>query len=204
MTGNFFMSQTAGAKLESAYNRVLGQAAGKVHEWMVARSHLKLVEQLANETHKLVPVVPVTGENLVNVNRSIRPAYPSSMKEVMDLHLEASGPASFDCSALNQWLHEGQDAGPVKGDVIYEYLKKNDLLLGCLGLRDLEEIQKKGMGFFRCHFQGKAVFGWKSVVRHSRGDLYVPYLIGNDDEVLLYWLWLAYDWSSRNPALRFA
>ena len=72
------------------------------------------------------------------------------------------------------------------------------------GLRDLEEIQKKGISFFRSHFQGKAVFAWKSVVQNRDGSLRVPYLYDNGDDVVLNWNWLDNDWNSNNPALRFA
>ena len=142
--------------------------------------------------------------DLVYVDRSMRPTYPDWMREVMHPELEVIGPVSFDAGKLEQWLHHDQKTGVVRGQVIYDHLKSNDMLPSCLGLRDLEEVQKKGIKFFRKHFQGRAVFGWKSVVRDESGDLDVPYLIGNDGEVVLDWSWLDFDWGSTSPALRFA
>ena len=73
-----------------------------------------------------------------------------------------------------------------------------------LGLHDLEEIKKKGVAFFRVHFQGKAVFGWKSGVLGRDGRLSVPCLVADGGEVVLCWRWLGDDCRSGFPALRFA
>lgn len=142
--------------------------------------------------------------SIIHVDRTVRPTYPSWMKKVLYPKLENTGPEEFDVTKLELWLHNDQKAGTVKGNVIHDHLKSNNMLEGCLGLRDLEEIQKKGVTFFRENFKGKAVFAWKSVVRHADGYLLVPYLIENDGKVVLYWNWLDNDWNSSNPALRFA
>ena len=41
-------------------------------------------------------------------------------------------------------------------------------------------------------------------VRNHNGNLNVPYLIENDDKVVVNWNWLDNNWNSNNPALRFA
>lgn len=149
----------------------------------------------------LVEVAP----ELVRVDRTVRPTYPSWwMREVLHPELEMRGPSEFDCAKLELWLHNMQKNGTVKGQVIYDCLKQNDMLASCLNLQDLEAIQKKGIAHFRKHFKGQAVFGWKSVVRNDNGSLLVPYLCGNDGEVFLNWDWLERDWYSTRPALRFA
>jgi hypothetical protein len=121
--------------------------------------------------------------------------------------LENVGPAEYDISAVEQWLHDGQKDGKcIEGNKIYNHLKKDDLLMikTCLGLRDLEEIQKKGLAFFRKHFKGKVVFGWAGIVRFRDVSLYVPCLYESDDEVVLGWNWAGRGWDDSRPALRFA
>ena len=141
---------------------------------------------------------------IIRVDRSIRPSYPDWMKEVMHPELgNLSAPPNYDITKVEQWLHDGQkDGGCIEGNKIYTYLKKTDTLKTCLGKRDLEEIQKKGIAFFRKHFKGKAVFGWSSVVRLRDGHLSVPFLYGDDGKVVLNWDWLGHGWDSSNPALR--
>jgi hypothetical protein len=155
------------------------------------------------EVAQAVQVVSDRG-GFVTVDRTIRPSYPNWTEEVLYFALQTTGPAQFNVNTLVQWLHNDQKTSTGKGNVIYEYLKTNNMLEGCLGLRDLEEIQKKGIKFFRRHFQDKAVFGWKSVVRASSGNLLAPYLLEGGDLVVLQWRWLENDWSSSYPALRFA
>ncbi len=143
-------------------------------------------------------------DQMIYVDRSIRPAYPDWVQEVLYPELEATGPSEFDAGKLEQWLHGDQKHGVVVGNVIHEYHKEHDMLKDDLGLRDLEEIQKKGIDFFRKYFQGKAVFGWKSVVRVRGGRLGVPCLYEGSGRVCLCWRWLGYAWGDYYPALRFA
>jgi hypothetical protein len=132
------------------------------------------------------------------------------MKKVMHLDLEHTGLAEYDIKDVKQWLHEGQRGERwIEGNRIYRRLKETDALQFCLGLRDLEEIQKKGPVFFRTYFKNKNCFGWKSVVQNYSkvqnrpNRLIVPYLYENDGEVLLPWYWLDFHWDADYPALRF-
>ncbi|MDP3962679.1 MAG: hypothetical protein Q8Q03_02325 [bacterium] len=157
-------------------------------------------------TRKEVKVTPPEPDldPIIRVDRSIRPSYPDWMKEVMHPELGV-GPAEYDISAVEQWLHDGQKNGKyIEGNKIYNHLKKTDTLKDCLGLRDLEEIQKKGIAFFWKHFKGKAVFGWAGIVRRSDGSLGVPCLCEGDDRVVLDWPWTDFGWDDDDPALRFA
>lgn len=140
---------------------------------------------------------------IICVNRKVRPVYPDWVDKPMHPELEKVGPADFDMSDVEQWLHDGQKTGVVKGQVIYDHLKTNDMLKTCFGVQELQTIQGKGIEFFRKHFAGKAVFGWRSVVLHRGGRLYVPCLIEYGFEVKLYWDWLDSDWYDYDPALRF-
>ena len=152
-----------------------------------------------------VSVPEPTIDPIIRVNRSISPAYPSWVK-VLHPELENIGPAEFDVSKLELWLHKDQKDGRLaQGKVIYEYLKEKEILVTCLGLTDLLEIQKKGLAFFRKYFQDKAIFAWKSVVRHRDGDrLNAPSLVERGGQVMLSWGWLGGIWSDAGPAARFA
>jgi hypothetical protein len=142
----------------------------------------------------------------IHVDRSVKPTYPDWVKKILHPELESSGPTDYDLATVEQWLHDGQkDARYVKGQVIYDYLKSNPAEFARQhSLRDLEEIQKKGIKVFRKLYGGKAVFAWKSVVRDRSGFLSVSYLYEHDSGVVLGWLWLEDVWSGSNPGLRFA
>lgn len=141
---------------------------------------------------------------IIRVDRTVRPTYPDWMKKVMHSDLEPTGPTEYDLQSLGLWLHDDQKNGVVSGNTIYVQLKEDNTLADCLGLADLLAIQAKGITVFRKLFAGKAVFGWKSVVRNRGGDLSVPCLHEVGDWVILRWLWLNRDWNSSNPALRFS
>lgn len=145
-------------------------------------------------------------DSLIRVERSIRPSYPDWMKEALYEDLEKmTGPLEYDISSVVPWLHDGQkNGGWMTGNNIHDYLKRTDALVTCLGLRDLEEIQKKGTDFFREHFQGKVVFAWKGVVRRRDGRLHVPALCVGGGGGVLAWCWLDDAWHGGYPALRFA
>jgi hypothetical protein len=153
--------------------------------------------------------VPASERAIITVDRStIRPSYPGWVMKVLYRELEATGPSSFDASTIAQWVHDDQKTDGVDGDLVHDYLKSNSMLEGCLGLRDLEEIQKKGIAFFVRYFCDKVVYGWKSVVQDSSvsGDLCVPYLMELNGEVTLGWCsWHRFGvvFRSDDPALRF-
>lgn len=142
--------------------------------------------------------------DIIRVDRSIRPVYPDWVEKVVYPELETMGPAEYDINNVEQWLHTKQKRGLVEGNIIYEDIQKTDTIKDHLGLADLLAIQEKGITFFRKYFARKAVFGWKSVVRHRGGALLVPYLIGLGGEVFVHWLWLGRHWGSDGPSLRFA
>jgi len=192
------MSQGAGQKLEFAFQRNGGSTA--VLDWLSTGDNLKSVIRLASgEAELIIKPKPILEPELaidpvIRVDRSIRPSYPDWVKEVMHPKLENVGPTEYDITKVEQWLHDGQKDGCIGGNKIYTHLRETDTLKTCLGLRDLEEIQKKGIVFFRKYFKDKAVFGWASVVRDRLGSLSVPYLYGCGDKVILNWDWLGNDW----------
>lgn len=154
---------------------------------------------------KSVPDPEPEIDPIIHVDRSVCPSYPNWVQTVMHPELENTGPAEYDITKVKQWLHDSQEGGEwIKGDKIYVHLKETDDLKNHLGLRDLEEIQKKGIAFFRKYFNRKAVFGWSSVVRDRDGHLHVPYLYEYGGGVLLYWYWLGRGWRGYYPGLRHA
>ena len=154
---------------------------------------------------KSVAVNVAPTDTIIRITRPVKPTYPDWVKKVMHPELEDVGLGEYDLASIDPWLHDGQrDGVRVKGNHIYEDFKRNDSLKTCLGLRDGEEIQKKGIAVFRQFFSGKAVFFWKSVVLDSNGNLYVPYLYEFGDEAVVYWFCLDHDWSDSDPAARFA
>jgi hypothetical protein len=182
----------------------------EILEWFVGSGKDYFVALLTDTVEKyrkqsLSSKTKVESDPIIRVDRSIRPSYPDWMKEVMHPELECMGPSEYDLSKVQQWLHDGQgDSKWIKGKVIYDHLKGNDILKICLTLRDLEEIHEKGITFFRKHFKGKAVFAWASLVRDRGGGLFVPYLYVGGGKVVLGWHCLDYGFLSNNPALRFA
>jgi hypothetical protein len=202
MPSEFFLSQGAGQKLEFAVNRCGGSTADI--EWLSAGQNFELVMRLARGEAKIV-MTPSEDDTIIRVNRSVKPVYPDWVAEVLHPDLELSGPTEYNIGQVEQWLHEGQKKGGcIKGQQIYEFLKENKMLESCLGLADLHAIQAEGIDFFQEHFDGKLVFGWKSIVRHYDGDLCSPRLYDSGGQVMLGWLWLGDSWYFDDPALRLA
>lgn len=164
-------------------------------EWALTQVAPSVITELLPE-----PVL----DFIVRVDRSVKLTYPDWVNKVMHPELELAGPAEYDLSKVDQWLHDDQKRGSVVGNTIYKHLQKGDALATCLNLQDGLAIQAKGITVFRKLFAGKAVFLWSSIVRSSYGSLSVPYLIEFEGKVVLYWYWTDRDWFSRNPALRFA
>src|SRR3989338_2289636 len=71
-------------------------------------------------------------------------------------------------TALNEgrtglWVDEGPKTGWAQGHKILKHLTDTDLLVSCVDTTELKAIQAKGIDFFRQHFAGKVVFGWRGV-----------------------------------------
>ncbi len=209
MDSEFIIGQGAGHKLELAFRRA--NEGNTLLEWLATGDNLQQVGRLHRGEAELVlkekpvPAPEPIIDPIIRVDRSIRPSYPDWMKEVMHPELELAGSAEYDISAIAQWLHDGQKDGKcIEGNKIYDHLKKTDTLKICLGLRDLEEIQKKGIAFFRKYFKDKEVLGWASIVRHHKGGLGVSSLYEHCGNVVLHWRWTGNNWYGSHPALLYA
>lgn len=104
-----------------------------------------------------------------------------------------------------QWLHELQTkhSKTMPGYMIHEYLCANKSIKNCYDLSELLAIQKKGVAFFRKHFKGKKVFGWRGTVETMVGGCSVPYLYESEGKVILSWSSLSNDWDQKCPALMY-
>lgn len=173
-----------------------GNRLADIREYVLGLAEIKRQAQFVSES-------PL--DTIIRVDRSIRPVYPDWARVVMHPELEVVGPAEYDLTKVELWLHDDQKNGKWMGGVhIYEYLKETDGLKNCLGLHDAVEIQKKGIALFRKLFGHKVVFCWKSVVRDRDGSLNVPYVGGRGGNVMVDWGWLGSDWDGNHPAARFA
>ena len=170
-------------------------------------------EALFGDRKKLEPTAPAEpvekfaplADSIIRVDRSVRPTYPHWAKGVLHLELEGTGLVEYNIDAVELWLHNKQEDGKlIKGQEIYDHLEANNMLYECLGLSDLLAIQAKGVAFFRKHFAGKTVFGWKSAVRGCCDDVYVSCLHEYSDEVVLKWYLLDNFWPGNYPAARHA
>ena len=142
-------------------------------------------------------------DSMVCVDLTVPPLYPRWMHKVMHPELEATSREKFDPTILKRWSHPGQKNGLVDGHIIYKHLEDTGMLADCLSLRELEEIQKKGIEFFRKRWRREAIFGWKSVIENKDGEQSAPCLVGKNGEVVFVWHWLDYVWRVGNVVLLF-
>lgn len=140
------------------------------------------------------------------VDRSRRPYYPCDkwLKSVVHPELESNGPRIYDVTKLNQWRHVKQcPPRGIESRYVYAELLSQNLLRKCIGLRDLEEIQLRGLEFYRTYFQRLIIFAWASVVINKIDDYYVPYLSSHTGVLQIYWYWFISDLHMDCPALLF-
>lgn len=144
-------------------------------------------------------------ENIVTVCWEGDLPYPHWKERIVYPELENTGPAHFDVSTLDPWLHLCHENEKMTNETIHEYLKYNGMLIDCLGLWDLLGIQKKGPDFYRAHFKGMAIPGWKSVIIDRNGDLNIPFLLEDEvtKELVIRWHWLGECCSINSPVYRF-
>jgi hypothetical protein len=204
--GEFVLGQGPGHKFETAVGRNNGSM--KDVDWLSSGKNFNFVILLRTGRAELVmrpeptPVIEV-GDSIVRVDRTSELVYPGWVKEVLYPELENTGPAEYDATKLTLFLLPDQEIGIVTGKRIYQYFSDGNLLQNCLGFRDLLEIQKKGVNFFQQNWNGKVVYGWRSVVRDHDGDLYVPYLCV-DFNWVVEWRSIKNDYGFSKPALCFA
>lgn len=127
--------------------------------------------------------------HILYVDRGTPPVYPDLMKSLLYQELEDTGLVEYDMRKLNLFLLINQNMQD--GMFLHEYLRESKMIENCLGLRDFEEIQKKGCAFFQRYFDGKMILGWKSVLVDEEGSYVVPVLYEPFGAKLVQgWIWL--------------
>ncbi len=144
----------------------------------------------------------IVGDKNVTIDLSLSSKYSEFSKRGI-YHELYKGVREFNPKTLEQWFHEDFLSEGATGQIILDYFTVNGLFEDCLGFHELEGIQKKGLSFFREHFEGKAVFGWRAVLAFPNGDYRVPYLIEYLGEVVLCLYWVGALWHENFIALRF-
>lgn len=176
-----------------------GKLSVPLTKWLVDQGWLTPAQSVDVE---VLPKDAELPDGLIPINRTVPLPHPEWVMEV--LYDESVGPAEIDPAKAELWLHDNQKTGVTTGLVIHDHLVKNEMIDSCYGLRELLAIQAKDIAYFRKHWKGKAVFGWKGTVRHRDGILRVPYLYDDGVKVVLCWRWLGHDWNSNRPAFRVA
>lgn len=158
------------------------EAGVEATKWLVNGCRL-----IVDESKKPVPAIKVI-DPIIRLDRSSEFVYPDSMHELVHPALEHTGPAEYDATKLRQVLFPEQYSHALAPQVVYERLEKTGELGTCLGMRDLNAIQRKGLTFFRQNWEGKYIFGWRSIVRVAViGCLIVPCLYEYKKRLVLQW-----------------
>jgi len=155
----------------------------KLHEITAEYRRLNPLPQTVDAT----PVPELAMDPIIRVNRWSPLTHPYDVKMVMRSELESLGPDKYDITEVVGWIHNDQNYGnAIEGHKLYAFLKEHDMLRTCVGQRDLEEIQKRGIAFFRKYFGvNRKVFGWLGVTEDINGILSVPYLYEHCDSTVL-------------------
>lgn len=171
-----------------------GAFLGKVLDVLNGRSRIVPVEK--KSFSKAV-------DSIIRVDRTKRRSYPERWS-LLYPELQDIGPAEYPVSKVQQWCHEKQSDGAVDGSVILDCIKAEDDLMNHLELADLIAIKKKKIVFYREHFAGKKLFGWRSATVSGDGhkSIRVPYLYEYGNVVTLGWRYTSEKWDVNCPALR--
>lgn len=150
-------------------------------------------------------LVPSATSDAFRVDYSIKGTYPHWLKQRLHPEFDRADTAEYHLGQVQSWLHPTQKSRrAIDGRELYRHIQDSGILLTCLSLRDLEEIQRLGIEVFRRYFRGKDVFAWKDVVRDDGGRLRVPSLGERGGHLFLLWFSLVSRLKIDDPALRFA
>ena len=147
---------------------------------------------------------PKPSDSIIRVNRSIPPDYPRWIFRVLYPKLANVGPSEYNVKNIGFLFHPDQYGRRLVGDLIHQYLKKENLLAKCLDLRDLEEIRKMGPAFFFNSFGSNTVYAWKSIAENKDQKLLVPGLCRIGGSIVTVWHWVdGIKFGPNEPALNF-
>lgn len=136
-----------------------------------------------------------TAEDVANLGQ----ATPQQWAEIRTLVRSVpSIITAIERGATSEFLTDRQEAGGWDtGRVVLATITEQGFLEGCLDELELKAIQAKGLEFYRRHFAGKYLPGWRGV----QGDS-VPVLYEGGDGVILLWRRVGFSFRAHYPALR--
>jgi hypothetical protein len=146
-------------------------------------------------------------DSILHVDRTVPPAHPEWMKAPLHPELELTGPAEYDMKSLQSSFVKGQESGTFTGMDVYEHLKAENLLSGCLGLADGWAIRERGIKAYCKFFEAKdgaVVALWTAVFKDDDGKLYVPLAMPVLNKVAITKGDLSVAWTKYRPLVRFA
>jgi len=142
-----------------------------------------------------------------HINRKIRAKYPHWIDHALHPELDITGPTDPDFSLLDRYVHDRDLKIPVKGGVIYQKVKDNDILASCLNLQDGAAIIAMGREAFHKNFPGcKKLYLWKSVGQERSIDrlIFVPYVLDEETnaDLVIRWAWTGAYFDTDNTVYR--
>jgi len=144
-------------------------------------------------------------DTTIRVDRSISPVYPDWVKSVIHPELETVGPAEYDLTKIDLYLHNLQkNEGSITGQQLYNHLKEIGNLKNCLGIQDAAEIQKKDLPVYYEVFGHKSLCFWRSVVSDQKGNIRVLCLQPGGRRIGGGWYWLHNNYSNHYYTAQFA
>lgn len=146
-------------------------------------------------------------DSVLHVDRTAAPVYPAWMKAPLHPELELKGPAEYDLkSNIEISFLPGQGDEKFTGMEVYEHLKSNNLLDGCLGLADGYALRERGIKAYVKFFEAKdssVVALWTGVFKDDDGKLYVPLAMPVLNKVAVTKGDLSVAWTKYRPLVRF-
>jgi len=135
-------------------------------------------------------------DNIIRIEQEVQAPHHA-------IHIEERRIYEYDINQLAVWQHPKQSRKSIKCKTAYQFLKKNNLLEIQLDLADLEAIKRKGIDFFRRHFNGKKIWGWKSTSKEFSNYWMVPCLREVDGQLVINWYGLRHRIGSTGIGLCF-
>lgn len=129
---------------------------------------------------------------IVLIDRSATLVFPYWVKKILHPEIQDVGPAEFDIRRLELHVLDGQKDRWTSGKTIYAYHEEHGMFEDDLGLRELQAIRAREVGFYRAYLKGLVPVAWKSGVLDEGGDSYVPFICerSGSDGVMLDWCWV--------------
>jgi hypothetical protein len=182
----------------------------EIIEWLNGEGKDFFIGKLGEITDKFVwrGVRITADDDIIYVDRSKGPTYPTGVTTPEHPDLELAGPPEYNIFQVEIWTPGNQEGietikivdctfshSPkdsmvpriVNGEVILKFLEDHGMIIDFLGLSDLRAIKEKGITFYRKHFKGETIYSLKGVISVDRSRRLIPCLRERDDKVVLEW-----------------